>query len=222
MNVASQKRYHLSWGCVGVSKGRRAILRNGTSICGGLEEWKPMACFRNGQKFRLNYIRMVDQLVFAVRSGWNRGNDLRVLGSNDGKVQWSQIVENFIVLVVDFSSIKGKGILIWFFRCCMLGNILEHKQSCPCLVFQSCWFMDFTCNQYFEPPFCRSHENKPGSLSLERIMVYFTSEHWFWSWGKQLNICGHLVLQWIKAKDGESSEYKTIKCITMSFEKFAS
>lgn len=43
-----------------------------------------MACFRNGQKFRLNYMQMVDQLVFAVRSGWNRGNDLGVLGSNDG------------------------------------------------------------------------------------------------------------------------------------------
>lgn len=26
------------YGCVGVSKGRRAILRNGTSSCGGLEE----------------------------------------------------------------------------------------------------------------------------------------------------------------------------------------
>lgn len=184
------------YGCVGVSKGRRAILRNGTSICGGLEEWKPMACFRNGQKFRLNYIRMVDQLVFAVRSGWNRGNDLRVLGSNDGKVQWSQIVENFIVLVVDFSSIKGKGILIWFFRCCMLGNILEHKQSCPCLVFQSCWFMDFTCNQYFEPPFA--------------VVMKISLDLWVWreSWCTSLRSIGFGVegSSWISVDTSCSSE----------------
>ena len=42
------------------------------------------------------------------------------------------------------------------------------------------------------------HGNKPWVLSLERLMVDFTFDHWFLGWGNcYLVICGHRPLQWV-------------------------
>ena len=140
-------------------------------------------------------MQMVNQLGFSGTSGWNREGCGSV-----GQQCWVSSVKlsggGSYRAAGGFISIKG-GVIEDV--ACLL-RMLANRAPCPCHVFQNHWVMDLTWshwNWYWSIlDLSPHHGNKPWVLSLERLMVDFTFEHWFLGWGNcYLVICGHRPLQ---------------------------
>lgn len=162
------------------------------------------------------HAEMVNQLGFSVTSGWNR------------EACWISAVKlsggGSYGAAGRFITIKGEVIR----RRCMLVKNAGEQGALPCHIFQNHWVMDLTWSQYWYwsiLDLSPHHGNKPWVLSLERLMVDFTFEHWFLGWGNHyLVICGHRPLQWVNrtlVRDGEGSKrvQATTQCIAVSLKK---